>query len=133
LEADRTRQREVLGAFLAAARGGDFSTLLALLDPDVVLRADAAAVEASLARARAGAPVLAPEVQGADAVAKTFSGRAGLVFAPGGQPRVVFDFIVEDGRIIEISLIADAGSSKTCTWRLEESTASVGSRGIARR
>jgi RNA polymerase sigma factor (sigma-70 family) len=123
-EADRARQREVVGAFLAASRGGDFSALLALLDPDVVLRADAAAVEASLARASAGAPTLAPEVHGPDAVAKTFSGRAqaaqlamvdghaGLVFAPGGQPRVVFDFVLENGRIVEISLIADAGSIK---------------------
>jgi RNA polymerase sigma-70 factor (ECF subfamily) len=123
-EADRARQREVVGAFLAASRGGDFSALLALLDPDVVLRADAAAVEASQARASAGAPVLAPEVRGPDAVAKTFSGRAqaaqlamvdghaGLVFAPGGQPRVVFDFVVENGRIVELSLIADARSIK---------------------
>src|SRR5690242_11468046 len=43
-ESDRTRQREIVDAFLAASRGGDFDALLALLDPDVVLRADAAAV-----------------------------------------------------------------------------------------
>src|SRR5262249_1537960 len=47
-ESDRERQRQVVGAFLAASRGGDFSALLAILDPDVVLRADAVAVEASL-------------------------------------------------------------------------------------
>jgi RNA polymerase sigma-70 factor (ECF subfamily) len=59
-------------------------------------------------------------VRGRDAVASTFKGRAqaarlawvdgqaGLVFAPGGQPRVVFDFVIEAGRIIEISLIAEA-------------------------
>jgi RNA polymerase sigma-70 factor, ECF subfamily len=122
VEADRTRKREVVGAFLAAARGADFSALLALLDPAVVLRADAAAVAASLARASAGAPPLAPEIRGADAVAATFRGRAraaqpamidddtGLVFAPGGKPVVVFDFVVENGRIIEISLIADRES-----------------------
>jgi len=85
----------------------------------VVLRADAAAVAASLARAGAGAPVLAPETHGAEAVARIFSGRAraarealiegdaGLVFAPGGKPMVLFDFVVEDGRIVEISLIGD--------------------------
>lgn len=117
--ADRTRQREIVKAFLAASRGDDFSALLALLDPDVMLRADAAAVAASLARAGAGAPVLAPETRGAMAVAKTFSGRAraaqlvsidgdpGLMYAPGGKPLVVFHFVVENDRILEISLIAD--------------------------
>jgi ketosteroid isomerase-like protein len=121
-EADRARQREVVGAFLAAARGNDFSALLALLDPNVVLRADATAVAASLARVSAGAPALAPEIHGWEAVANTFKGRAqaaqlaliagdvGLVFAPGGRPMVVFDFVLENGRIVEISLIADAGN-----------------------
>jgi RNA polymerase sigma-70 factor (ECF subfamily) len=121
-EADRARQREVVGAFLAAARGNDFSALLAVLDPNVVLRADAAAVAASLARVSAGAPALAPEIYGSEAVANTFKGRAqaaqlaliagdvGLVFAPSGRPLAVFDFVVENGRIVEISLIADAAS-----------------------
>jgi len=119
-DADRARQREVVEAFLAASRNGDFSALLAVLDPNVLLRADAAAVAASLARASDGAPALAPEVQGPEAVAKTFKGRAqaaqlalvegdvGLAFAPGGRPMVVFDFVIENGRIVEISLIADA-------------------------
>src|SRR5712692_3270342 len=65
-DTDRVRQREVVGAFLAASRGGDFAALLALLDPDVGLRADPEAV-------RVGA---AKEVRGATAVANTFSGRA---------------------------------------------------------
>ncbi len=118
-ETDRARQREVVDAFLAAARAADFSALLAVLDPEVMLRADAAAVAGSLARASAGAPVLAPQIPGAEAVAKTFVGRAqaaqpalidgdvGLVFAPAGKPMAVFDFVVEGGRIVEISLIAD--------------------------
>jgi RNA polymerase sigma factor (sigma-70 family) len=117
---ERERQREVVSAFLAASRGGDFSALLALLAPEAVLRADPAAVEASLARADAGAPLLASEIRGREAIAETFKGRAraarraliegeaGLVFAPGGKPMVVFDFVVEHGRIVEISLIADA-------------------------
>ena len=116
-EADRARQREVVGAFLAASQSGDVSALLAILDPDVVLRADAAAMEASV---RAGAPALAPEIRGRDSVANIFRGRAraaqlalvdgdsGLVFAPGGQPRVVVDFVLENGRIVEINMIADA-------------------------
>ena len=107
--ADRRRQRAVVDAFLAASRGGDFEALVALLDPDVVLRADPAA-------AQAGA---AGELRGAQAVAGTFSGRArfarpalvdgaaGAVWAPGGQPRVVFGFTIAGGRIVEIELLAD--------------------------
>jgi len=108
-EEDRARSRTVVEAFLAAARGGDFAALLALLDPEVVVRADAAAV-------RTGADEL---VRGANAVAETFSGRAkhaevalldgeaGLVWAPGGTPRVAFAFTVAGGRITGIDLIAD--------------------------
>jgi RNA polymerase sigma-70 factor, ECF subfamily len=108
-EADVARQRAVVDAFLAASREGDFDALVALLDPDVVLRADPAVV-------RTGA---AEEARGAAAVAATFSGRArgarpalvdgaaGAVWAPGGQPRVVFDFIVAGGRITDIELLAD--------------------------
>ncbi|AGZ40327.1 sigma-70 family RNA polymerase sigma factor [Actinoplanes friuliensis] len=108
---DRTRTRTVVEAFLAASRGGDFAALLALLDPDVVLHADDAAV-------RTGATAV---LRGASAVAETFSGRAqgaklafldgtaGLLWAPGGTPRVAFAFTVAaDGRITGIELIADA-------------------------
>ena len=99
----------MVDAFLAASRGGDFEALVALLDPDVVLRADPAAVQAGAAG----------ELRGARAVAGTFSGRArfarpalvdgaaGAVWAPGGQPRVVFGFTIAGGRIVEIELLAD--------------------------
>jgi RNA polymerase sigma-70 factor (ECF subfamily) len=109
-DADVGRQRQVVDAFLAAARGGDLEALLALLDPDVVLRSDAAAVDA-------GAP---GELRGAAAVAETFAGRArvarpalidgfvGLVWAPGGQPRVVFDLTIEGGKITAVELVAGA-------------------------
>jgi RNA polymerase sigma-70 factor (ECF subfamily) len=108
-DTDVTRQREVVDAFLAASRNGDFDALLAVLDPDVVLRADQAAVEASAES----------EVRGAAAVADTFSGRArvaqpalvdgavGLVWAVGGRPRVVFGITITGGKIVEIDLIAD--------------------------
>jgi RNA polymerase sigma factor (sigma-70 family) len=108
-EADRSRQRQIVDAFLAASRGGDFNALLALLDPEVVLRADQAAVQA-------GAP---SEIRGAPDVAKTFAGRArvakpalvngaaGLVWAPGGRPRVVFGFTIDEGKIVAIDLVAD--------------------------
>jgi RNA polymerase sigma-70 factor (ECF subfamily) len=108
-DADRTHQRQVVEAFLAASRGGDFDTLLVLLDPGVVLRADEAAVLVGASK----------EVRGAAAVAETFSGRArvaklalvdgsvGAVWAPGGQPRVVFAFTIASGKIVEIALLAD--------------------------
>ncbi len=109
---DRARHRRVVDAFLTASRGGDFTALLELLDPDVVLRADEAVVQMG-----GGA---APEVRGAADVAKTFAGRArvaqlalvdgdiGAVWAPGGRPRVVFIFTVAHGTIAEIELVADA-------------------------
>jgi RNA polymerase sigma factor (sigma-70 family) len=108
--ADGPRRRAVVEAFLAASRDGDFAALLALLDPHVVLRADAAAV-------RMGAT---PEVRGAQAVADTFAGRArvatpalvdGTVNAVwahgGGRPRVVFGFVIVNGAVMRIELIAD--------------------------
>ena len=107
--AGRARQREVVGAFLAASRDGDFGALLALLAPGVVLRADAATVST-------GAE---PEVRGAGAVARTFAGRAraarlalvdgavGLVWSQGGQPRVVFAFTVTGEGITGIEMLGD--------------------------
>src|SRR5438309_7905790 len=95
-DANLSRQRTVVDAFLAAARGGDFHALLALLDPEIVLRADPAAVQAGASA----------EVRGAAAVAATFAGRAraaqlalingaaGAVWAPGGRPRVVLGFTI---------------------------------------
>jgi len=108
-DANRARQRAVVEAFLAAARGGDFKALLAVLDPEVVVRADHAAI-------RAGA---AAEVRGAAEVAGTFAGRArfaqpalvdgavGAVWAPGGRPRVVFGFTITEGKIVAIDVLAD--------------------------
>ncbi len=99
----------MVDAFLAAARGGDFAGLLAVLDPDVVFRADPEAV-------RIGA---APVVRGAAAVANNFSGQAraarpalvngavGAVWAPGGKPRVVLGMTIADGKIVAITAIAD--------------------------
>lgn len=108
-QVDLARRREVVEAFLAASRGGDFNALLALLDPDVVVRADDFAVRFGATR----------EVRGAAAVAGTFAGRAraarpalingapGLVWAPGGRPKVVFAFTIVDGKVAAIHSIAD--------------------------
>ncbi len=108
-EADLERQREVVNAFLRASRGGDFDALLTVLDPDVVVRADATAVKIGAA----------PEVRGATAVLNTFLGRAvgaqpaiidgvaGAAWAPGGQIRAVLNFTVVDGKVTAIDLVAD--------------------------
>lgn len=111
-EADLSRQREVANAFLAAARGGDFDALLAVLDPEVVLRADRVA-------ARAGAPA---EIRGAQAVARqalAFSkgarfaqvalvnGAVGVVWAPRGRLLGVLSLTVARGKIVEMDVIGD--------------------------
>ncbi|MFG1639143.1 sigma-70 family RNA polymerase sigma factor [Amycolatopsis sp. NPDC049252] len=111
---DVARQREVVDAFLAAARGGDFEALVTVLDPDVVLRADRGAAQ--------GGPI---EVTGAAAVANealTFSrlgagggtvrralvnGAAGVVSTRDGRPFSVLGFTVSGGRIVEIDILAD--------------------------
>jgi RNA polymerase sigma-70 factor (ECF subfamily) len=102
-----------------AAREGDFAALLRLLDPDVVLRADPAAVELADRRAADGAPPREDETRGADAVTRVFAGRAaaarlatvegsaGAVWAPGGRPAVAFTFVVRGGRVAAIELLAD--------------------------
>jgi RNA polymerase sigma factor (sigma-70 family) len=112
-------QTRLVAAFLAAARHGDFAGLLALLDPDVVLRADAIAVEMAAARASAGAPALHEELRGVDAVAQVFAGGAraarlclvdGLaaaVVAVGGRPIAVFAFTVRDSLVVGIDLMSD--------------------------
>jgi len=113
-QADLSRQQQVVRAFLAAARGGDFAALLELLDPDVVLRPDPVALRMA---ARSG--FLTAELRGAKAVAERFSGAAqaarpalidgapGATWAPGGTPRTVFSFTIEHGRIVAIDLLAD--------------------------
>jgi RNA polymerase sigma factor (sigma-70 family) len=109
-DADLDAQREVVAAFLAAAREGDFEALVAVLDPDVVLRADL------------GAAGGLREVRGAEAVAgQAFSySRIGLLVqpalvngAPGavstldGEPFSVGGFTVRGGKIVAIDILAD--------------------------
>jgi RNA polymerase sigma-70 factor (ECF subfamily) len=115
----RTRRHdELVRAFLQASRSGDFSALLSLLDPAATLRADATVL------AMGGAQYwqsdsLHAGMQGADAVARTFIGRAraaqpvlidgepGAVWIHEGQLRVVFRFTIGDDRITAIDMIAD--------------------------
>jgi RNA polymerase sigma-70 factor, ECF subfamily len=107
-DADPVRQRAVVDTFLAASRSGDFDALVKLLDPDIVLGADAAAVDM-------GSP---EETRGAAAVAGTFSGRAlaaqpalidgavGIAWAVRGRTRVAWDFTIRDGKIVHIDMLA---------------------------
>jgi RNA polymerase sigma factor (sigma-70 family) len=109
---DRNRQRKIVDAFLAAARNGDFEGLLAVLDPDIVARADEAAM-------RLGSIA---EIRGADAVAAFFKGRAqsarpalvdgalGLAVILGGELRVVLRLSFAGDRISAVEAVADAGS-----------------------
>ena len=106
---DAGRRQEVVQAFLAAARAGDFASLLAVLDPDVVLRADAAV------------PALGglERLNGDEAVARAFLGKAqaaraalldgapGAVFAPDGRLRRALEFVVSGGRITAVDVISD--------------------------
>ena len=107
------RQREVAAAFLAASRGGDFSALVALLDSDVTLTADAAAAPSGNAVAFHGADavargaVLASGRAGESRLALV-DGSVGIIFAPRGHLRVVLAFTVNEARrITAIDVIAD--------------------------
>ena len=116
---DLRRQRAVVDAFLAATRSGDFEALVAVLDPDVVLRAD---------RGRLAAADTAPVVTGAAAVAgqilaraprfarfarpAVVNGAARLIVVPRDRPIAVLGFTIAAGRIVELDLIADPDKLK---------------------
>jgi RNA polymerase sigma-70 factor (ECF subfamily) len=113
-DVDLAQQRELVDAFLAASRNGDFDALIAILDPDVVFRLD-----------NGGRRPLAREpVTGAEAVAwqvlkrgRPFArfarpilvnGRAGALVAPGGTAMAVVGFTSAGGRIVAIDVITGA-------------------------
>jgi RNA polymerase sigma-70 factor (ECF subfamily) len=113
-EPDLARQREVVDAFMAACRAGDFEALLAVLDPDVVLRADSGALVRGAAVSKL--------VRGAKAVAEQallfsqfaphgrvalVNGEVGVLNAPDGQLRSVMGVTVADGRIVALHILAD--------------------------
>jgi RNA polymerase sigma factor (sigma-70 family) len=112
-DADLTCQREVVDTFLAAARGSDFDAFLAVLDPEVVVRADRGRVPPGVSRELCGARAVAEQ-------ALTFSrlvqfarpalvnGTAGIIsWLPGGQPFSVMGFTVRHRKIVEIDILAD--------------------------
>jgi RNA polymerase sigma factor (sigma-70 family) len=111
-DADLTRQREVVDAFFKAARAGDFDALVAVLDPDVVVRSDGGPKR----------PAFSAVVQGASAVASRalmfarpdssvlpalVNGAAGVVIVAARQPVAVMGFTVADGKVVEIDVLAD--------------------------
>jgi RNA polymerase sigma factor (sigma-70 family) len=107
------RQREVIGAWIAAARGGDFDALLTLLDPDVVVRIDLGALPAGglrEVRGAAQAVKLAASYRNSApfAHAAMVGGSAGIVVAAdGGQPASIMAFTFAAGKITEIYILAD--------------------------
>jgi RNA polymerase sigma factor (sigma-70 family) len=109
-DVDLSDQREIVGAFLSAARDGDFEALVALLDPDVVLRSDRGAVPRS--REVRGARAVAERAMGFARLAPfarpaLVNGAAGLVIAPKGRPFAVIGVTVTHGKIAEIDVLAD--------------------------
>jgi RNA polymerase sigma factor (sigma-70 family) len=112
IDADLSIQWEAVNAFLAAARDGDFDALVAVLDPDVVLRADGGAAFAGMSREVRGAEVVAGQALTWSRVDLTMhraliNGAAGLVSTRHGQPFSVGAFAISNGRIIEIDILAD--------------------------
>ncbi|MFI5046483.1 MAG: sigma-70 family RNA polymerase sigma factor [Acidimicrobiia bacterium] len=106
---DLVRQRRVVDAFLRAARGGDFEALMRVLDPDVVLLPDAAAVSMGSLREARGATAVATALSGGARGAQLaiIDGVAGFVWAPGGQTRGVVEFTVRDETIVAINVTGD--------------------------
>jgi RNA polymerase sigma-70 factor, ECF subfamily len=105
-------QRQIVDAFLAAARGGDFEALLEVLDPEVVLRVDRGALPAGAKGEFRGAPAVLAQVANFAQLARfarpaLVNGTAGFVVAPRGRPVAVAGFTVAHGRIVEIDLLAD--------------------------
>src|SRR5215469_2993853 len=116
---DEAKKREIVSAFLAASREGNFNALLQLLDPEILLTADDVAVKVTEANQAKGAPPLRSEMRGATVVAESFKGRAlgaalalingsvGTTWIGGGKPRVVFLFTVENEKIQQIDVVMD--------------------------
>jgi RNA polymerase sigma factor (sigma-70 family) len=126
-QSDRLRQAALVDAFLAAARGGDFEALLAVLDPAVVLRADETAVELGAAAESRGAEPVAQFSRFARGARQALlAGAAAAVWTPGGRLRVVYDFTVVDDRITGIDLIADPARLATLDLVILDETGRVG-------
>ncbi len=112
-DADLSRQRQVVDAFFAAARSGDFDALVAVLDPDVELRSDAGELPPGTFRYVRGAAAVAGQAltfrktgDGGVPMPALVNGAAGVVGLRDGQPEVVFGFTVVEGKIAAINILA---------------------------
>lgn len=115
----RHGEESAITAFLSAAREGDFGSLLQLLDPEIELRSDPAALRLAGAGADSGAPLLDREVAGPDAVARVFNGRAhatqlvhiagapAAAYVADGIPRAIYLFRFANGRLASVDVLAD--------------------------
>jgi RNA polymerase sigma-70 factor (ECF subfamily) len=111
-DADLTRQREVVDAFFAAARGGDFDALVAVLDPDVEIRSDGGAARARVTRIVRGPAEVASSALTYAQAALTLrpvlvNGAAGVVVGPRDRPFAVIAFTVIGGKVAAINALAD--------------------------
>jgi RNA polymerase sigma-70 factor (ECF subfamily) len=111
-DADLAAQRKVVEAFLAAAREGDFDGLVAVLDPDVVLRADFGPLPAGRSREVRGAEAVAGQAVTYSRLGLTMqpaliNGAVGLVSTRDGRPFSVGGFTVRDGKIVAMDILAD--------------------------
>jgi RNA polymerase sigma factor (sigma-70 family) len=111
-DADLAHQRKVVDAFLAAARDGDLGALVAVLDPDVVVRADWGGVPAGASRMVRGARAVAEQAlafarRAPFARPALVNGAAGVVADTGGRLLAVMGFTVRRGKIVEIDILAD--------------------------
>ncbi|MFI9100179.1 RNA polymerase sigma factor SigJ [Streptomyces fildesensis] len=122
-DADLSRQREVVDAFLTAARGGDFDALVAVLDPDVLMRADIGAGSGTgeVSRLIRGARDVAQQAVTFAAYAPyarpaLINGAPGIVTVPDGQLFSVMGFTVAHGKVTEINLLADPDRLAELEW-----------------
>ena len=111
-EVDRTHEREIVGAFLAASREGDFAGLVALLDPDATLHVDGTAAGKGGPREIRGAQLIANQARAYARRARfarlaLVDGAVAIVVAPRGKLALVQTFLIEDEKIVAIDLVAD--------------------------
>lgn len=140
---DVQRQQEVVAAFMQASREGNFETLIRLLHPDVVLRADQTAIKVSTANKAKGAPQFAAQISGAESVANTLKGSAqgaqlsiingyaGASWGMNGKTMVAFCFVVSDGKITAIDVVMDRQSIDNLDIQLIHNTAQGNNSGAA--
>lgn len=120
-KSETVQRHAIVRAFLAAAHGGDFSTLLEMLDPEVSMRADQQSVRMGADAVLVGAQAVAGRFQGAaGAQVAILDGRPGLAWALNGKVLVVFEFLFDDNdRIIGVEQRADRSALGAMTIEIE--------------